>query len=50
LLAWALQMKLTVQQMLDLPFYHPVVEEGVRSALRDARLKLAAAQARRRAA
>jgi dihydrolipoamide dehydrogenase len=50
LLAWALQMKLTVQQMLDMPFYHPVIEEGVRSALRDARAKLAAAQAERRAA
>lgn len=50
LLAWALQMKLTVQQMLDMPFYHPVIEEGVRTALRDARSKLAAAQAERRAA
>ena len=37
LLAWALQMKLTVQQMLDMPFYHPVIEEGLRTALRDAR-------------
>ena len=50
LLAWALQMKLTVQQMLDMPFYHPVIEEGVRTALRDARSKLAVAQAARRAA
>jgi len=50
LLAWALQMKLTVQQMLDMPFYHPVIEEGVRTALRDARAKLATAQAERRAA
>jgi dihydrolipoamide dehydrogenase len=50
LLAWALQMKLTVQQMLDMPFYHPVIEEGLRTALRDARSKLAAAQAERRAA
>ncbi len=50
LLAWALQMKLTVQQMLDMPFYHPVIEEGVRTALRDARAKLATAQAQRRAA
>ena len=24
----------TVQQMLDSPFYHPVVEEGLRTALR----------------
>jgi dihydrolipoamide dehydrogenase len=43
-------MKLTVQQMLDMPFYHPVIEEGVRTALRDARAKLATAQAERRAA
>ncbi|TAL93611.1 MAG: dihydrolipoyl dehydrogenase [Paraburkholderia sp.] len=36
LLAWALQMKLTVDAMLEMPFYHPVVEEGVRTALRAA--------------
>ena len=36
LLAWALQMKLTVDAMLEMPFYHPVVEEGVRTALRHA--------------
>jgi len=35
LLAWAHQAKLTVDQMLDMPFYHPVVEEGLRTALRD---------------
>lgn len=34
LLAWAVHAKLTVPQMLDAPFYHPVVEEGVRTALR----------------
>lgn len=33
LLAWAVQQELTVQQMLAMPFYHPVVEEGVRTAL-----------------
>lgn len=33
LLAWAVQQELTVQQMLDMPFYHPVVEEGLRTAL-----------------
>jgi dihydrolipoamide dehydrogenase len=43
LLAWALQMKLTVAQMLEMPFYHPVVEEGLRTALRDAQAKLDAA-------
>ena len=41
LLAWALQAGLTVPQMLEMPFYHPVVEEGLRTALRDldARIK-----------
>jgi len=36
LLAWAHQTGLTVAQMLKLPFYHPVVEEGVRTALQHA--------------
>jgi len=36
LLAWAIQQKLTVAQVLDMPFYHPVLEEGVRTALRHA--------------
>jgi dihydrolipoamide dehydrogenase len=35
LLSWAVQARLTVEAMLDMPFYHPVVEEGVRTALRD---------------
>jgi dihydrolipoamide dehydrogenase len=35
LLAWACQAELTVAAMLDMPFYHPVVEEGLRTALRD---------------
>lgn len=35
LLAWAVQSGLTVDQALDMPFYHPVVEEGIRTALRD---------------
>ncbi|WP_018992502.1 dihydrolipoyl dehydrogenase [Aromatoleum toluclasticum] len=35
LLAWALQNGMTVAQMLEMPFYHPVIEEGVRTALRD---------------
>ncbi|MBB3222160.1 dihydrolipoyl dehydrogenase [Pseudoduganella umbonata] len=35
LLAWAVQAGLTVAAMLEMPFYHPVVEEGVRTALRD---------------
>ncbi len=43
LLAWAIQLGLTVPQILALPFYHPVVEEGLRTALRDANERLAAA-------
>lgn len=40
LLAWAHQQKMTVAQMLEMPFYHPVVEEGIRTALRDLNDKL----------
>ncbi|MFM0335949.1 dihydrolipoyl dehydrogenase [Paraburkholderia fungorum] len=43
LLAWALQMKLTVDTMLEMPFYHPVVEEGLRTALRNAAAALQSA-------
>jgi dihydrolipoamide dehydrogenase len=35
LLAWAHQAAMTVAQMVDMPFYHPVVEEGLRTALRE---------------
>ncbi|HEX3096154.1 MAG TPA: dihydrolipoyl dehydrogenase [Usitatibacter sp.] len=35
LLAWALQSRMTVARMLEMPFYHPVIEEGLRTALRD---------------
>lgn len=35
LLSWACQARMTVAQMLEMPFYHPVIEEGVRTALRD---------------
>ena len=34
LLAWSAQRGDSVQQMLDSPFYHPVIEEGLRTALR----------------
>lgn len=44
LLAWALQAKLTVTEMLDMPFYHPVVEEGLRTALRELAQRLAEAK------
>lgn len=41
LLAWAHQSELTVADMLAMPFYHPVIEEGLRTALRDACRQLA---------
>lgn len=41
LLAWAHQQKMTIAQMLDMPFYHPVIEEGLRTALRDVAAKIA---------
>jgi dihydrolipoamide dehydrogenase len=41
LLAWSVQRGDTVQRMLDAPFYHPVVEEGLRTALRELQAALA---------
>jgi dihydrolipoamide dehydrogenase len=35
LLAWAIQQGMTVQTALAMPFYHPVLEEGLRTGLRD---------------
>ena len=40
LLAWSIQQELTVQGALQMPFYHPVLEEGLRTALRDLARKL----------
>ena len=40
LLAWSAQSRLTVGDMLDMPFYHPVIEEGLRTALQDLAGKL----------
>ncbi|UGA38385.1 dihydrolipoyl dehydrogenase [Chromobacterium haemolyticum] len=42
LLAWSHQQGLTIAQMLEMPFYHPVIEEGLRTALRDAAAKVLA--------
>jgi hypothetical protein len=39
-LAWAAQQRMTVSRMLEMPFYHPVIEEGLRTALRDLGHKL----------
>lgn len=40
LLALAVQQRLTVHDLLGLPFYHPTLEEGLRTALRDAARQL----------
>lgn len=42
LLAWCLQQELTIAQMLAMPFYHPTIEEGLRTALRDTQAQLPA--------
>jgi dihydrolipoamide dehydrogenase len=40
LLALAVERQLTVHDMLELPFYHPTLEEGIRTALRHAARQL----------
>lgn len=40
LLAWAIQQEQTLAQLLEMPFYHPTIEEALRTALRDAASKL----------
>jgi dihydrolipoamide dehydrogenase len=40
LLAWAHQNRMTIANMLDMPFYHPVIEEGLRTALRELQQQL----------
>ena len=40
LLAWSVQQNLSVHRALEMPFYHPVVEEGLRTAIRDVAGKL----------
>jgi dihydrolipoamide dehydrogenase len=42
LLALAIERELTVHDMLAMPFYHPVLEEGLRTALRDVARQLTA--------
>lgn len=34
LLSWSVQQRMTVQRLLRMPFYHPVLEEGLRTGLR----------------
>jgi len=40
LLAWAHQTNMCVPEMLEMPYYHPTIEEALRTALRDANRKL----------
>lgn len=40
LLAWAVQAEMDVETALAMPFYHPVIEEGLRTALRELSLNL----------
>ena len=40
LLAWSIQQELTIDALLRLPVYHPTLEEGLRTALRDAARQL----------
>ena len=35
LLAWSIQQGMTVGEMLQMPFYHPVIEEALQAALND---------------
>ena len=40
LMAWATQQQMAIPEILKMPFYHPVIEEGIRTALRDLTEKL----------
>ena len=35
LLAWSIEQELTVERLLQMPFYHPVIEEALQAALYD---------------
>lgn len=39
-LAWLIERNTTLEEILELPFYHPVIEEGIRTAMRDAASKI----------
>jgi dihydrolipoamide dehydrogenase len=40
LLAWCIQKEMTVGEMLQMPFYHPVIEEALQAALYDCYAKV----------
>lgn len=42
LLCWCIEQKLTVGQLLHMPFYHPVIEEALQAALYDIHSKVEA--------
>lgn len=35
LVAWAIAQRMTAYEVLSMPFYHPVLEEGLRTAISD---------------
>ncbi|MFV5515038.1 dihydrolipoyl dehydrogenase [Acinetobacter gerneri] len=42
LLSWIISQQLSIDEILEMPFYHPTHEEGLRTALKHARRQLAA--------
>ncbi len=40
LLAWSMEQRLSVDQVLAMPYYHPVIEEGLRNLLRELKSRL----------
>ena len=48
LVAWAIEQKMTVDKLLQMPFYHPVLEEGLHTALSNLVSRLNKKQKRRK--
>lgn len=44
MLAWAIQQDMTAMDVLRMPYYHPTVQEGMRTALRDLATKIKGGQ------
>lgn len=40
LLAWSIEEKFTAEKLLEKPYYHPVIEEGLRTALKEIKKKV----------
>lgn len=47
LISWAVENRMTVERALEMPFYHPVIEEALQDALQALRAALAPARGRR---